>query len=519
MESAAFAPPDHAAVIRLHLGDVNRHKAEADMPQTAPPNSPPPLILWFRRDLRLDDLPMLAAGLATGQPLLPVFILDPETEGLGAAAKWRLGLGIGHFADRLAALGSRLILRRGPALAVLERLVAETGATGLLWSRAYDPAGQARDTGVKAWAKAQGLRVESHPGHLLFEPWTVQTGTGGPYRVYTPFWKAVRDRPVPAPLPAPTRLPGPAAWPTSDRLQDWQMGAAMRRGAAVVGQHIRLGEAAALARLADFLAGPVERYRDDRDFPAIDATSRLSENLTYGEISPRRMWHGGWAALQRGDAGAETFLKEIVWREFSYHLVHHTPHILTDNWKADWNSFAWRGDSPEAEAWRRGMTGEPFVDAAMREMYVTGKMHNRARMIAASYLTKHLLTDWKIGLTWFADCLTDWDPAANAMGWQWVAGCGPDAAPYFRIFNPASQAEKFDPDHQYRRRFLAELSRAPGAEALAYFDAVPRAWGLDPARPYPRPCIDLDAGRNRALAAYQANKPRTDADSAAQGNP
>ena len=465
-----------------------------------------PLLLWFRRDLRLDDLPMLHAALATGRPLIPIFILDPETESLGAASKWRLGLGVQHFADRLAAMGSRLILRRGAALAVLEALVAETGAAGVMWSRLYDPAAKERDGAVKAALKARGLIADSHPGHLLHEPWTVETGTGGFYRVYTPYWRAMRGRDVAAPASAPTSLPAPDQWPASDRLEDWQMGAAMRRGAAVVLPHTRVGEAAALERLQTFLSGPVDRYADDRDLPDTPATSRLSENLTYGEIGPRRIWHAGWAAMEQGRAGAETFLKELVWREFSYHLMHHTPHILTANWKSDWDSFGWQGDSPAVDRWRQGMTGEPFVDAAMREMYVTGTMHNRARMIAASYLTKHMLTHWKLGLDWFADCLIDWDPAANAMGWQWAAGSGPDAAPYFRIFNPATQAEKFDPLHRYRRRFIAELTRTPGAEALAFFDAVPKSWALDPKRPYPRPLVDLAAGRDRALAAYQANK-------------
>lgn len=463
-----------------------------------------PLILWFRRDLRLADHPMLAAAVASGRPLVPVFILDPETEAVGAAAKWRLGLAVAAFARALEGLGSRLILRRGPALAVLQALQAETGAAGVFWSRLYDPAAKARDTAVKAALRGKGLLAESHAGHLLFEPWTVQTGQGGFYKVYTPFWRAVQGREVEAPPLPPARLPAPDLWPASDALDDWQMGAAMRRGAAVVGRHVAVGETAAQDRLAVFLAGPVQTYATARDLPAVKGTSGLAENLTYGEIGPRTVWHAGWRALHEGKAGAEVFLKELVWREFAYHLLHHTPQIATANWKPDWDSFAWRGDNPDAERWRRGMTGEPFVDAAMREMYVTGTMHNRGRMIVASYLTKHLLTDWRVGLDWFADCLTDWDPASNAMGWQWAAGSGPDAAPYFRIFNPATQAEKFDPAQIYRKRFIAEISRAPGADALAFFEAVPESWSLDPRAPYPAPVIALAAGRDRALAAYAA---------------
>ena len=465
-----------------------------------------PLILWFRRDLRLDDHPMLSAALASGRPLLPVFILDDETRALGAASLLRLDLALAAFAGRLAAVGSRLILRQGPALPVLQRLVSETGAAGVLWTRGYDPASKARDTAVKAALRAQGLQAESHPGFLLHEPWALQTGQGGPYRVFTPFWKALRVLPVAPALPAPVHLPGPAVWPASDALPDWRLSAPMRRGAAVVAVHQSPGETAALARLSAFADGPMAGYAARRDFMAEPATSGLSENLTWGEISPRRIWHRGWRAMEEGNPGAETFLKELVWREFAWHLMHHYPQIASRNWKPDWDAFPWRGDSAEAERWRRGQTGEPVVDAAMREMYVTGRMHNRARMIVASYLTKHLLTDWRIGLDWFAECLTDWDPAANAMGWQWVAGSGPDAAPFFRIFNPATQAEKFDPEARYRRRWVAELSRNPGAEALSFFDAAPLSWQLDPARRYPLPMIDLAAGRERALAALAAGK-------------
>lgn len=470
-----------------------------------------PLILWFRRDLRLDDNPMLAEAAATGRPLIPVFIADGQVTGIGAAARWRWGEGLAAFARALERAGSRLILRRGEALAVLAALVAETGAGGVWWGRLYDPAARARDQAVKAALRAQGCEARSFPGHLLVEPWQVETGTGGPFRVYTPFWKAVSARDWPGPLPAPSRLPAPATWPASEALADWRLGAAMNRGAAVLARHAVVGESAALARLDRFLAGPVKDYRTARDFPARDATSGLSENLTYGEIGPRRIWGAAQALLAAdpGHRGAEHFAKELVWREFAYHLMYHTPEILSRNWRAEWDDFPWQGDSEAAERWRRGLTGEPFVDAGMREMYVTGRMHNRARMIVASYLTKHLMTHWKIGLDWFADCLTDWDPASNAMGWQWVAGSGPDAAPYFRIFNPQSQAEKFDPEGAYRRRWIAEGCSRPSATALEYFAAVPRSWGLDPGAPYPAPLVDLAEGRARALAAYAARSGAT----------
>ena len=460
-----------------------------------------PLILWFRRDLRLGDHPMLTAAVATGRPLLPVFIMDPETEALGAAPRWRLGLSVAAFAAQLAERGLRLTLRRGEALTVLRGLVAETGAQAVFWSRLYDPASRRRDEAVKAALKADGGTARSFAGHLLHEPWTVATGDGGFYKVYTPYWRAVRDREVRVELPAPQAMRGVAGWPLSDDLAAWNLGAAMGRGEAVVLPWQTIGEGAAAERLRGFLAAKVPQYQVLRDFMAEEASSGLSENLTYGEISPVQVWHGGWRALQEGAAGAEHFLKELVWREFASALAYHSPHIVSRNWREGWDSFPWRADNPQAEAWRRGMTGEPVVDAAMRQMYVTGTMHNRARMIVASYLTKHLLTDWRVGLDWFAECLTDWDPASNAMGWQWVAGSGPDAAPYFRIFNPATQAEKFDPDGLYRKRWLNPASM----QARAYFDAAPLAWQLRDAA-YPQPLIALADGRARALDALSQRK-------------
>jgi deoxyribodipyrimidine photo-lyase len=462
----------------------------------------PPALLWLRRDLRLADHPALAAALARGGPVIPVFVLDPETEGWGAAARWRLGESLGDLGRRLGGLGARLVLRRGPALPTLRALAAETGARAVFWSRLWDPASTPRDTAVKAALKAEGIEARSFPGHLLFEPPEIATGSGGFYKVYTPFARAAFAREVAAPLPEPARWPAPEAWPASDALGAWALGAGVARGAAALARFARIGEEAARDRLAAFLDGPVRAYAADRDRMDRAGTSGLSENLALGEVSPRTVWHAT-RALADG-AGAETFLKEIVWREFAWHLLHHTPHIATRNWREEWDRFPWRPDNPDAERWRRGLTGEPAIDAAMREMYVTGRMHNRGRMLAASYLTKHLLTDWRVGEAWFRDCLTDWDPASNAMGWQWAAGSGPDAAPYFRIFNPATQAERFDPEGRWRRRWVAELSPHPGPDSLAYFGSVPRAWGLRPERAYPAPATDLKEGRERALAAYRS---------------
>ena len=464
-----------------------------------------PVIVWFRRDLRLSDHAALSAACDADRPVIPVFILDDQVAALGAAPKWRLGLGLEALADSLKAQGSQLILRQGPALEVLRALIAETRAGAVYWSRAYDPESVARDTEVKAQLKSDGITAKSFGGHLMFEPWTVETKTGGFYKVYTPFWKMVRTRDVDAPLPRPARIPVPETWPQSDDLAHWQMGAAMNRGAAVVCPYVRLGEDAAQDRLAYFIDRIVSGYDTSRDRPDQDGTSCLSENLALGEISPHQCWHAGMRAMQDGKPGAETFLKELVWREFAYHLMHHTPRILTDNWKEDWDAFPWNTDERTAEviAWKRGRTGIRFVDAAMREMYVTGRMHNRGRMIVASYLTKHLQCHWKIGLKWFEDCLIDWDPASNAMGWQWSAGSGPDATPYFRVFNPVTQLDKFDPQRAYVRNWIAEGLSNPSDAGLSYFEAIPRHWAMTPTDPYPDPIVAADIGRKRALEAYE----------------
>ncbi len=464
-----------------------------------------PVIWWVRRDFRLADNPALVAAASGGTPVVPVFVLDEVVETHGAAPKWRLGLAAEALEARLTALGSTLIFRRGPALQVLRDLVAETGATAVHWNRLYDPAARDRDEGVKAGLKADGTSAVSHAGHVLHEPWTVATGSGGFYKVYSPFWKAVRGRDVAALLPEPT-LQVPDRWPRSEKIADWRMGAAMARGADVVRPHLRVGEAAARARLDHFLAEKIAPYAEARDLLAVDGTSGLSENLTYGEISARACWHAGWRAMEEGNTGAETFLKEVVWRDFAYHLVFHTPHITTGNWRPEWDAFPWKTDPAAADvvAWKQGKTGMQIVDAAMREMYVTGRMHNRARMLVASYLTKHLLSHWKIGLDWFEECLVDWDPASNAMGWQWSAGSGPDATPYFRVFNPETQAEKFDKTGRYRRRWLAEITPKPTDTALSFFSAIPKSWSMQPGDPYPnKPIVDAAEGRKKALSAYE----------------
>lgn len=464
------------------------------------------IIYWIRRDLRLHDNPALHYAAESGRAVIPLFIMDDEENNLGAAPKWRLGLGLEYLLGEFAKNGSKIVFRSGKPETVIDELIDQTGAESVCWNRLYDPVAYQRDTRIKESLAARSIEAMSFASGLLFEPWTVSTGTGGYYRVYTPFWNSVKGREVQAEYPAPKRIEAPFDWPASDNIADWKMGQAMGRGARIVGPFVRLGQAAAVDRLATFLDEDADQYPDRRNIPSVLGTSGLSENLALGEISPKQCWHSGKRALYEGIHGAEIFLKEVVWREFAYHLMFHTPHILDSNWKPDWDKFPWKTDEddPAVLAWKQGRTGVPFVDAAMREMYVTGRMHNRGRMIVASYLTKHLLCHWKIGQKWFEHCLIDWDPASNAMGWQWSAGSGPDATPYFRIFNAETQLEKFDPKGVYIKQWIAELDQTPTDTAISFFEAIPEKWNLNLKMGYPKAIISMKQGRERALNAYEA---------------
>ncbi|MQQ07292.1 deoxyribodipyrimidine photo-lyase [Epibacterium sp. SM1979] len=466
-----------------------------------------PIIWWIRRDLRLSDNPVLHQITREGRAVLPVYICDPAEDALGAAPQFRLGLGLAKLAQSLKAQGLRLIVKRGDARSVLSDLAKETQAHGVYWSRLYDPASIERDTEVKTTLRSQGVTARSFGGRLLFEPWTVQKKSGGFFQVYTPFWRAVSPLPVPPPLSAPSDLRQPMRWPNSLRLEDLDYDRRMHHAADVVASHCRVGEELALARAETFVQETLAQYDVLRDVPGQDATSGLSENLAWGEISPRQIW--AMCDKAPPSRAVETFRKELVWREFSYHLMYHTPHILTRNWREGWDAFPWTHEiGPEVLAWQRGQTGIDLVDAGMRELLVTGKMHNRVRMVSASYLCKHLMAHWKTGMDWFENCLVDWDPAANAMGWQWVAGCGPDAAPFFRIFNPDGQRQKFDPAGTYCNRWIAEGQLTPASLSIDFFKACPKSWTLSANALRPDPVVNLTEGRNRALAAYQAMKQR-----------
>jgi deoxyribodipyrimidine photo-lyase len=483
-----------------------------------PPSGP--VIIWFRRDLRLADNPALASAVAARLPIIPLYVLD-ETEGLrqpGGASRWWLGRSLWRLAASLDRLGSRLILRRGPAAEVVQSLVRETGAATVVWNRLYDPGVTDRDAALKSALKHDGVAVESFNASLLSEPWTVRNKGGEPFKVFTPFWRTARASLDLTPLrPTPTALPAPVTWPAADHLDDWALQPTKPdwSGGFAIWEP---GEAGARARLTDFVATGLVRYAEGRDVPAAGAVSRLSPHLHFGEIGPRQVW----AALDEAvdvepalDSNAEKFRAELGWREFGHSLLFHNPTLESRNFKLAFDAFPWRDDPQAFAAWTRGQTGYPMVDAGMRELWSTGFMHNRVRMLTASFLVKHLLLDWRLGEAWFWDTLVDADRANNAAGWQWVAGSGADAAPYFRIFSPMGQGEKFDPDGRYVRRWVPELARLPDAAIHSPWTADPlilRAAGVSLGQTYPRPIVDHAFARDRALQALKAIRTDTGPD-------
>jgi len=466
-------------------------------------------LLWFRTDLRLTDHPALAAAVARGAPVVPVFVWAPEEEAPwqpGAASRWWLHRSLRSLDGALRERGSRLVLRRGPTAGALLALARETGADTVLWTRRYEPAVRARDAAVAAALRTAGIAAEEQGGHLLFEPDAVRTGAGQPYQVFTPFWRACLAGPAPdRPLPAPRAIAAPSPWPASLALSELALEPAVDWAEGLRATWTP-GEAGAKDRLARFLLEALPDYAEARDRPGVEGTSRLSPHLHFGEVSPRQVWHAA-AALQRQGGrgatarGAERFLAEIGWREFAHHLLTHFPHTAEAPLREEFARFPWREDRDALRAWQRGRTGYPVVDAAMRELWTTGWMHNRARMIVASFLVKDLLLAWQEGARWFWDTLVDADLANNTLGWQWTAGCGADAAPYFRVFNPVSQGTKFDGDGAYVRRWVPELAGLPDA-------AVHQPWeasaGVAPGARYPARIVDHREARERALAALAA---------------
>ncbi|HWT10246.1 MAG TPA: deoxyribodipyrimidine photo-lyase [Roseomonas sp.] len=463
-------------------------------------------LLWFRQDLRLADNPVIAA--VQDRPVLPVFIIE---EGVGGAARWWLHHSLVALGRSLAARGAPLLVLRGDPRRLIPDLAARIGASEVHAGRQSEPAARRRDAETHDILQQAGRRLVLHRNALLHEPHLVRTAAGNPFSVFTPFSRAVFAalESLPPPIPPPDRLaaaPGAPQGLAPDAFgllpappePDW---------AAEFPAHWTPGEAGAAARLAAFLREGLATYGDRRDVPAAEwGTSGLSPHLHLGEISPRQVW---LAAQAQGGAGLQTFLKEVLWREFSHHLLWHRPELPDTPLRSEFNAFPWREDAAMLRLWQRGRTGYPIVDAGMRQLWRTGWMHNRVRMIVASFLVKHLLQPWQAGEAWFRDTLVDADLAANAASWQWVAGCGADAAPYFRIFNPVLQGEKFDPDGAYVRRWCPELARLPDRFIHRPHEApemILRGAGVTLGRDYPAPVIDLAAGRDRALAAFAAIK-------------
>jgi deoxyribodipyrimidine photo-lyase len=445
-----------------------------------------PAIVWLRDDLRIADNPALVAAVEHGGPVVVLYLLDEESEGiraLGGASRWWLHHSLVSLAHDLGQLGVSLTLRRGPAATELPALVAEVDAGAVYWNRRYGLAARDIDAALKTALHDEGIEAHSFQGSLMFEPWTVQTGSGEPFKVFTPFWRACLSRPEPRePLPAPERLAAPDVAPGSDALDSWQLLPTRPDWAGGLRDAWTPGEPAALDALEEFATGHLADY-GQRDFPSQEATSRLSPRLRWGEVSPFQVWHRMQADLPVASRDqAQGFLRELVWREFNHTVLFANPHLATKNYRPEFDAFPW-ADRPEADVdrWRSGTTGVPLVDAGMRQLWTTGWMHNRVRMVTASFLVKNLLVDWRVGEQCFWDTLVDADEANNPANWQWTAGSGADAAPYFRVFNPELQASKFDGHRNYVREWVPEVD------------------GDD----YPEPMVDLKQSRREALDAYE----------------
>lgn len=473
-----------------------------------------PSLIWFRDDLRLDDNPALMAAAADG-PVTALFVLEDGIgwRPLGGAARWWLHHSLQALGASLAEAGVALVLRRGDPRVIVPSVVAATGARSVHWNRRYLPWTKPLDAAVKSSLTASGIAAQSHNGSLLVEPRDVASGSGGPYKVFTPFFRAIRERAAIAAgacTAASALVPGPSA--ASDALADWKLLPSKPDWSGGLAALWTPGEAGAKARLSAFVDTALAHYPEGRDFPGRDHTSRLSPHLRFGEISVRRAWAAAALAAAERPAvqkGADKFHTELGWREFSWHLLHHFEDFTTQNWRREFDRFPWAASPEHVEAWRCGRTGYPIVDAGMRQLWQTGWMHNRVRMIVGSFLVKHLLTDWRTGEDWFWDTLVDADPASNAAGWQWIAGCGADAAPYFRVFNPMTQGQKFDPDGHYVRRFVPELARLPNAVIHAPWTApreILASSGVSLGTVYPWPIVEHAKARQSALDAYQTLK-------------
>lgn len=476
-----------------------------------------PVIFWFRSDLRLSDNPALSAAASSGHPVVPVYILDdqsPQHWKRGGASRWWLHQSLLSLDARLQKAGFHpLVYLSGSAGRELDKMIAEMGARGVYWNRCYEPWAMDRDKTIKESLKTRGIDAQSFSAYLMFEPWSIVNKTGGSYKVFTPFSKACLEQ---------SGTIRPALASAKPILR--HSGAPMAKGVGIDGLRLmpRIqwyggmaeewtpGEQGAQTRFNAFLKQGVGIYKSERDFPAFDGVSRLSPHLHFGEISPHQIWHAVSRAIadnpreKNFDVQAQAYLRQLIWREFSYHLLYHAPDFPDQPWNKQFANFPWVRDDDLLEKWKRGQTGYPIVDAGMRQLWQTGWMHNRVRMIVGSFLVKNLLLHWRDGEDWFWDTLVDADLGNNAAGWQWIAGCGADAAPYFRVFNPVLQSKKFDADGVYIRKYVPELRDMPDSLIHTPWEAPPML--RTAAKDYPAPVVDLIQSRDRALKAYAESK-------------
>ena len=465
-----------------------------------------PILVWFRRDLRTSDNPALNAAAKSGAPVIPLYILNnkPVPWHPGGASSWWLEGSLTKLDEDLTLINSRLILRCGDPKKILLELAKTTCAQALYFTRLYEPNAVNEEKSVAACFSKVGLDCRRFGGTVLFEPEEITSKSGKPFKVFTPFYKACLSMgEIKKPFSTPTELVSPVQWPESDQLSSWKLRPSAPNWAIGLQGHWSPGSNAAKTRLKTFFANNIAKYDKDRDRPDREGTSALSPHLQFGEISPREI-HNFICCSDNSVRGATlghtAFLREIFWREFSYHLLWHWPHIVETPFKNDFKNFPWRQDDQALTSWKRGMTGYPIVDAGMRQLWETGWMHNRVRMIVASFLTKHLLLPWQEGARWFWDTLVDADLANNAASWQWVAGTGADASPYFRIFNPILQSLKFDPKGEYVRRWVPEIAKLSNQ-----FIHTPWKSG-ECIEAYPDPIVEHRAARQRALQAYKSLK-------------
>ena len=472
-------------------------------------DSASPVILWFRRDLRLSDNPALNKAAATGRPILPVYVHDegPGLRPAGAASLWWLDKSLRALRASLAERGASLILRRGDSQTELRRLIDQTGADTVFLNRRFEPAAWIRDAEIAHALKADGIECRGSNGSLLALPGAILNGTGGPYKVFTPFMKALRAQARPPEQTTGPRMVSGVAGVASDDIDGWGLHPTLPDWSK--GFDGSPGEHGATERLHRFVTGGLKTYAEGRDHPAEPATSRLSPHLHFGEISPWRAWIVARDAAVAGkvaSSAADKFIAELIWRDFSAHLLHHFPTLPDKAFRPEYDDMPWHDDEAGFAAWTRGLTGYPIVDAGMRELWATGFMHNRVRMIVASFLIKDLMIDWRQGEAWFWETLVDADLASNAQNWQWVAGSGADASPYFRIFNPVTQGQKFDAEARYVKRWVPELARVPAKWVHAPWEApneILRDGGVRLGTTYPRPIVDHARARDRALAALK----------------